>query len=356
MKLTKEQLLAIAPKCPNPEEVLSALEEALEEFPLNNLPGFMAQVCHESGGFRYVKELASGTAYEGRKDLGNLSPGDGVKYKGRGYIQITGRFNYGYCGQALNLDLLNHPELLEKPLHAARSAAWYWQWKNLDSKTFMEATKLINGGYNGLESRKAYLAKAESVLISKKEPTMALPALPILKFIWPTILAAAPDLVKIFTDKDASVPERNIKGAEKVLEIAKTITDSVNEQELATKLETQPEIREAFQKAIKDNWFDLVSASPQGLKEARSFYLLPENRDKVWGNLSFIQVLALLLVSISAIGAGYVLTSDIERFSADLRGAIVTMIIVGGFVGVKEFFFGSSEGSRRKDEDKVNGD
>ena len=76
---------------------------------------FLAQLAHESGNFRYMEEIASGAAYEGRKDLGNVNKGDGVRYKGRGPIQLTGRANYRKYGQELGIDFENNPTIVALP-------------------------------------------------------------------------------------------------------------------------------------------------------------------------------------------------------------------------------------------------
>ena len=118
---------------------------------------FLAQITVESGSLRYVREIASGDAYEGRLDLGNSQPGDGRRFPGRGLGQVTGRANYGACGIALGVDLVAQPELLEQPEYAARSAGWYWQSRKLnaaaDARKFWAACKLWNGGTNGLDDR-----------------------------------------------------------------------------------------------------------------------------------------------------------------------------------------------------------
>lgn len=136
------------------------LAEAMAEFGIDTArrqAAFLAQVCHESGSLRYTKELADGAAYNGRADLGNTQPGDGPRYKGRGLIQITGRSNYRDCGAALGLDLVGHPEVLELPEPACRSAAWFWKSRGLnqfaDSDAFGSLTRRINGGYNGIDDR-----------------------------------------------------------------------------------------------------------------------------------------------------------------------------------------------------------
>lgn len=147
------------------------LSDAMLEFEIDNPAreaAFIAQIAHESGSFRYVKELASGEAYEGRQDLGNIHPGDGVRFKGRGLIQITGRTNYYQCGSALGVDLIAQPELLEQPSYACRSAAWFWSSRHLnelaDKGDFERITRRINGGLNGLADRLAYFERAKEAL------------------------------------------------------------------------------------------------------------------------------------------------------------------------------------------------
>lgn len=132
---------------------------------------FLAQIAHESGSFRYVKEIASGEAYEGRKDLGNVIPGDGVRFKGRGLIQLTGRTNYKLFDDFTRheFDLLNHPDRVERPDLAALVAGWFWNRNKLnelaDQDMFLKITRKINGGYNGIEDRQQHLDRAKAVLI-----------------------------------------------------------------------------------------------------------------------------------------------------------------------------------------------
>lgn len=129
---------------------------------------FLAQVGHESGSLVYTRELADGTAYEGREDLGNIHPGDGPKYRGRGLIQLTGRANYTALTSAFNIDLLSNPEQLEQPELATRSAGWFWSKHGLnsfaDGDKFFALTKAINGGYNGGDDRLAFWLRARKAL------------------------------------------------------------------------------------------------------------------------------------------------------------------------------------------------
>ena len=156
-------------------EFCGPLNAAMNQYAINTLlrqSAFLAQIGHESGRLVYVQEIASGKAYEGRKDLGNTQSGDGVKYKGRGLIQITGRTNYKQCGKDLKLDLINHPELLETPTNACLSAAWFWNTHHLnplaDQQLFSSITKSINGGLNGQLDRQALYIKAKKVLAGVK--------------------------------------------------------------------------------------------------------------------------------------------------------------------------------------------
>lgn len=118
---------------------------------------FIAQVAHESGGFKYMEEIASGAAYEGRKDLGNVNKGDGVMYKGRGPIQITGRANYRTYGQALGIDLERHPHIASTPSIGLLIGCKYWADKDLnplaDADDIKTITRKINGGLNGFDDR-----------------------------------------------------------------------------------------------------------------------------------------------------------------------------------------------------------
>jgi len=125
---------------------------------------FVAQTAHESGGYRWREEIATGAAYEGRRDLGNNRPGDGRRFKGRTYIQITGRTNYTAVSKALGVDFLENPELLSKPVYAAMGAAWWWRSHGCnaiaDTGDFLAVTRRVNGGTNGLADRRAYYARA----------------------------------------------------------------------------------------------------------------------------------------------------------------------------------------------------
>lgn len=123
---------------------------------------FIATVAHESGGFLYRREIWGPTdaqrGYEGRRDLGNTVKGDGKRYMGRGFIQITGRANYRAAGKALGIDLVSHPSRLERRDLAVLSAAWWWMNAGCnqlaDTGGLILVTRRVNGGLNGYADRR----------------------------------------------------------------------------------------------------------------------------------------------------------------------------------------------------------
>lgn len=180
--ITEEQLIKIMPHARKRAALwLEPLNAAMAEYGIDTdrrIAAFLSQVAHESGELRYVRELASGEAYDtGRlaARLGNTTAadGDGQRYKGRGLLQITGRHNYRQCSIALFGDsqiLLDEPELLEEPNNAARSAAWYWWVRGLNvtadcPNSYQTITRVINGGLNGYADRVAYFERAKQVLV-----------------------------------------------------------------------------------------------------------------------------------------------------------------------------------------------
>ncbi|HVZ07761.1 glycoside hydrolase family 19 protein [Rhodopila sp.] len=129
---------------------------------------FLAQLGHESGGLVYNEELADGRAYDGRADLGNTRPGDGPRFKGRGLIQLTGRANYKAFGDSIGRDLTTEPNnrlVATDPGLAVDAACWFWDTRSLnplaDADDIESITRRVNGGLNGFQDRKAYLARAK---------------------------------------------------------------------------------------------------------------------------------------------------------------------------------------------------
>lgn len=144
---------------------------------VNRVAMWLAQMGHESGGFIYTEEIASGAAYEGRRDLGNTQPGDGVRFKGRSWIQITGRHNYTNLSKwAAEQGLVpnptyfvDNPPLLAEIRYAGLGPAWYWTVARpkinemSDARNLVGVTQAINGGQNGAADRESRYARALSL-------------------------------------------------------------------------------------------------------------------------------------------------------------------------------------------------
>ena len=170
------------------QEVSAVLAATLAKFQIDGdlrVAHFLAQTCHELDGFCTTEEYASGQAYEGRTDLGNTQPGDGVRYKGRGLIQLTGRGNYKQYGDLLQLDLVGDPDLASQPATSLLIACEYWQQHRLnalaDQDDIETITRRINGGLNGLSDRQACLQRAKAALAAGGTGAGTAAARPILR-------------------------------------------------------------------------------------------------------------------------------------------------------------------------------
>lgn len=206
--LTGEMLLRIVPGVGTQADIVaSSLNQAMKEAGITTRIGqamFIAQLAHESAGFKHLNELGGKVKYTFAKyqekeaddkeydyfffmydkdspsprrqkvaqRLGNDKAGDGALYKGRGYIQLTGRSNYRQAGKALGLELERTPTEAATPSVAARIAGWFWRTRKLNSYTsvdsednFKKVTRGINGGERGLADRMKYYNQAKFVLM-----------------------------------------------------------------------------------------------------------------------------------------------------------------------------------------------
>lgn len=154
-------------------KVLPHLQDALEEAQINTpmrIAAFLAQTGSESGDFKFMEEIASGSAYENRDDLGNTQKGDGVRFKGRGPIQLTGRANYTAFSKAMGKgDLfVRQPELVATYEWGFKASAWYWNSRNLnkyaDKGQFNYITFRINGGCRASQDRDRRYLRAKAAL------------------------------------------------------------------------------------------------------------------------------------------------------------------------------------------------
>ena len=201
--LTETQLAQIMPKLPQAKLrlYLPPLNLAMQACEVNTMlrtAAFIAQLAHESGEFRWMEEIWGPTDAQRRYEppnalaakLGNTQAGDGLRFKGRGPIQITGRFNYAKYGGLLGNDLIADPPRAAAPDVAFATAGLFWKTNGLnqlaDAQQFITITRRINGGTNGLADRQQYYAKAQAVLaqgftvgaVSRGARSVALPAVP----------------------------------------------------------------------------------------------------------------------------------------------------------------------------------
>jgi predicted chitinase len=174
MTITFDQLKRICPEGNDNlmRSLVTPLNDTLPSYGIDTrlrISHFLAQAAHETGHFRTLVEYGPDsyfTRYDGRRDLENSVPGDGLRYKGRGIFQLTGRINYRVYGKRLNIDLENNPALAAQGPVSVKIACEYWKAKGLsgwaDRDDVKEITRRINGGYNGLQDRIDKLARAKS--------------------------------------------------------------------------------------------------------------------------------------------------------------------------------------------------
>lgn len=359
------------------------------------LAAFLAQVGHESGSFRYVREIADGSAYEGRRDLGNVQPGDGRRYRGRGLIQVTGRSNYAQTAQRMREldapDFEDFPEALEQPRWAAWSAADWWHAHGCsglaDVGEFIAIGRLINRGNaastkpaNGEADRIARWERAKQALATDAPPApeqpaaadpgqpaapshymppgeapewvpptpppeKSMPIAPIIAALLPSIIEAIPKLGRVF-GSGSEVAERNIKAAELVVETVKSATGAVNAQDAVERLRVDPVAVQAATKAIDGIWFDLTEAGGGGVDGARKADAAQRQAGDLmhsasfWVGLMLVPLVYLLVLSLIGM-IGTATWSDDVR--AGLAGSLISAII-GGLVG---YYFGQTTSRNR---------
>ena len=171
---TKEKLEVVMPRA-LPEKIdllYEPLVKAMNKYEITTAlraAHFIAQVGHETASFLYMEEIASGSAYEGRTDLGNTQLGDGKRFKGRGLIQLTGRANYTAYSKDCGIDYVANPTAVSSdPFVCVDVACWYWNKRKInelaDRDDVKAVTKAVNGGFNGLDDRIDYLNRAKAVL------------------------------------------------------------------------------------------------------------------------------------------------------------------------------------------------
>ena len=211
------------------DQQFNDLNSCLQRFEINTVPRirhFLSQTAHESGGLRWMEEIASGSAYEGRRDLGNTSPGDGRKYKGAGVIQLTGRHNYQKFADFIKDQKVMQGHSYVAQVYPFTSAGFWWKNNNMNAlcdrgATVREVTKRVNGGYNGLADRQRYYDKACQVI-------KQLPSTP----LHTEELAAKPE-----TGKAATESSDQVSKVEVVREMPKILTPKdVNWSDMSTHL------------------------------------------------------------------------------------------------------------------------
>jgi len=366
------------------------LDDACRQYEIDTparLAAFLAQVGHESGSLRWVQEIwgptTAQTRYEGRVDLGNTQPGDGRRFCGHGVIQITGRSNHARVRDRLRErfphlgvpDFEADPDALCAPQWSALSAADYWGEHQLnllaDAGNITAIGRAINRGSaktivpaNGEADRLARFERAKSAILAPSTETVTVaadgsaepttlqekPMLPFIAAGLMSLIQSAPALIRVFGDSPQA--EKNAKAAEVVSEIAKKVTGEVTVEGAVNAIQADPAVAAQFREEIHLSMNDLMSlvervnaidqantAAARSYNDAEPMFL-----DTPWLKLKFIHLLSLVFVSFS----GYFVTTHWDGLTPELRGAVITLMVIAGWNGVRDYWMGSSSGSERK--------
>jgi len=375
---------------------------------------FLAQCAHESGGFKhlveslrysaaallrtwpthftaaeavafaYNEEAIGNRAYGGRMGNGPESTGDGFRYRGRGIIQLTGRYNYEKCGDALGLDLLGRPALLESPSTAAQSAGWFWATHGCnelaDAGNYEGITRKINGGMNGWADRQAWLVKVRQALTittggtqpaapiedrtsTKEGPTMFAALLPI---IGPILAGLIPQVKTILAPPPESAQNRNLQLAETIVNAIVQATTAAtgitqNAQSATEALQADPALVKTVTEAVvtSPEIMQLLEIGG-GVVAAREADILVMQQDKPFWRASAVFWISVLLLPMvlwyvgSSIVGGVPIPEDFpwaakfvlmlfgNEWSLDARAGLANLVVglvLGGICGV---YFGVS--------------
>lgn len=374
MTISRDMLLAVAANATLADTYLEPLKAACAIYGIDTPEReamFLAQIAHESGGFRFKEEIWGPTAQQRRYDppsdlaarLGNTRAGDGKKYKGRTFVEITGADNYAKVTARLRSrfddvpDFVQEPERLADDQWCAIGAADFWDAHGLnrfaDAGDFVGCTHVINGGENGLANRQRLWARVKAVQANQPIPPQ--PRInqetdvgPFALALLPSLLNAAPELIHSFQSKDPSeIAQRNEKAATVAISIAKDALNASNEQEVKEKLDASPEAREIVRQAVKDNWFSIVEAGGGGIAGAR------DANAKVQGERSFLYNPA-VWVSLLLMVLPFMLLVDVfyvhpDSYDGNLRTQIVTAVLAV-IMMVGAYWLGTTASSGKKDD------
>lgn len=397
MSITLDMLLAAGASIENANKYLKPLQDACVAYGIDTPAReamFVAQTAEESGGYRYTEELWGPTPTQKRYDppgelagkLGNALPGDGKKYKGRAFIEVTGAFNYKRVRDRLREKFPDVPDFVADPARladdrwCAAAAAEFWDDHGLntfaDNGDIVECTRVINGGLNGLADRKRRWQSVQNImpgidgtaLAANDTPTPQAAALlrpvspasstpspqendvpPFALALLPSLMNAVPELVQLFGSNDpATVADKNAKAATIAINVAKDALNARNEQQLQETLDADPQARETVRQAIKDNFWQIQEAGGGGIAGARDAnQKMADSGKPLWDNPAF--VISLLIMLFPAALCVDIFWLHPDAYDSNTRTQIVTALLVV-LSGVMSFWLGSSMGSAKKDD------